>query len=76
MAKVLPDLEELDHERGSNGGDTGGRRVGPRLRECMAQSAEPEQKDVVVSAWFVGAQWGEAASDSVRSRCLPAVSMK
>ena len=35
-----------------------------------------EHKDAVVSAWFVGAQPGEAASDRAQCCCLPAVSMK
>ena len=35
-----------------------------------------EHKDAVVSAWFVGAQPGEAASDGAQCCCLPAVSMK
>lgn len=34
------------------------------------------EKDVVVSAWFVGAQQGEAVSDSAECRCLLAVSVK
>lgn len=34
------------------------------------------KKDVVVSAWFVGAQQGEAVSDSAQCRCLPVVSVK
>lgn len=39
------------------------------------RSAECE-KDVVVSAWFVGAQQGEAVSDGAQCRCLLVVSMK
>lgn len=54
----------------------GGRRGrSPHPSECMVKSVIREE-DVVVSAWFVGAQQGEAVSDSAQCRCLPAVSLK
>lgn len=66
-SKVL-DLQGLYHEISSNS-ETGGRRVSLHPSQSMMNSAVGE-KDVVVSAWFVGAQQGEAVSDNAQCRCL------
>lgn len=72
-SKVL-DVQGLYHEMSSNS-ETGRRRVSLHPSQSMMNSAVGE-KDVVVSAWFVGAQQGDSVSDSTQYRCLSAVSVK
>lgn len=62
-AKALLGLLGLEHERGPNS-EAGGRRVSPYPSECVVKSAVGE-KDVVVSAWFVGTQQGEAVQTAL-----------
>lgn len=57
VAKALLDLEGLYHELGTNR-EAGG-RSSPQPSGCTVKSAVGEE-DAVVSAWFVGAQQGEA----------------
>lgn len=58
VAKALLDLEGLYHELGTNR-EAGGSSSSPQPSGCMVKSAVGEE-DAVVSAWFVGAQQGEA----------------
>lgn len=58
MAEALLDLEGLDRELGTKS-EAGGRSSSPRPSGCTVKSAVGEE-DAVVSAWFVGAQQGEA----------------
>lgn len=58
VAEALLDLEGLCHELGTKS-EASGSSSSPHPLECMVKSAEGEE-DAVVSAWFVGAQQGEA----------------
>lgn len=56
-------LQGLCYEMGSDS-ESGGRGVSSPPPERMVKSTL-HKKDVVVSAWFVGAQQGEAVSEMV-----------